>query len=189
MGSFSGVLFDGQNFQQTVELARQKALLGQNRLVDLAQNITNFRNGLTHSNSNNLLVNSEKLLRKNVTGVLNQDISYNVLLSVSDIAQQQQQLNNNTEVFANLPYKQGGLLKSGTRIQGNLYAQDMRPVGGDYNEWLKVVIPNSFGGSVIIDSKYINYDNASNSISLNNEYKIELIIVGIIVLGLLLSED
>ena len=88
-----------------------------------------------------------------------------------------------------MPYKQGGLLKSGTRIQGNLYAQDMRPVGGDYNEWLKVVIPNSFGGSVIIDSKYINYDNASNSISLNNEYKIELIIVGIIVLGLLLSED
>ena len=49
MGSFGGVKFDAQNFEQTVDLAQQKALIEQNRLALLAQNINDYRANLVKS--------------------------------------------------------------------------------------------------------------------------------------------
>jgi hypothetical protein len=49
MGSFGGVKIDKQNFEQTVQLAQEKALLGQNRIDTLAQSLTDYREGLLNS--------------------------------------------------------------------------------------------------------------------------------------------
>jgi hypothetical protein len=49
MGSFGGVKVDAQNFEQTVQLAQEKALLEQNRVDTLAQSLTNYREGLLNS--------------------------------------------------------------------------------------------------------------------------------------------
>lgn len=49
MGSFGGVKIDKQNFEQTVQLAQEKALLGQNRVDTLAQSLTDYREGLLNS--------------------------------------------------------------------------------------------------------------------------------------------
>ena len=216
MGSFGGVKIDAQNFQQTVDLAQQKALLEQSRIETLAQSLTDYRNGLTQPISNNLLINSEKLLRRNVTGVLNQDVPYNLLLTASEqeanrvaydkykievekqrLLDLQAQQAGSTEMFYvkpffgnSLPYKQGGILKAGTRVQGDLYAQDLRPVDGSYNEWLVVKVPNSFGGSVRVGSSSIAFDTVSaNNKQEEDDKKIKLIVIGAFVLGLLLSND
>jgi hypothetical protein len=54
MGSFGGVNIDSQNFQQTVNLAEQKALIEkqlkeQERQYQLAQSLTDYRNNLNNS--------------------------------------------------------------------------------------------------------------------------------------------
>ena len=54
MGSFGGVKFDAQNFEQTVQLAEQKKILEQqlkeqNRVDTLAQSLTDYREGLLNS--------------------------------------------------------------------------------------------------------------------------------------------
>jgi len=219
MGSFGGVKIDAQNFQQTVDLAQQKALLEQSRIEKLAQSLTDYRNGLTQSIGDRMMVNSEKLLRRGVTGVLNQDVPYNLLLTASEqesnrvaydkykievekqrlLDLQAQQAGSN-QFFSimpffgnNLPYKQGGILKAGTRVQGDLYAQDLRPVDGSYNEWLVVKVPNSFGGSVRVDSSSITYDTVSapnkQEEKEEDDKKIKLIVIGAFVFGLLLSND
>ena len=216
MGSFGGVKIDAQNFQQTVDLAQQKALLEQSRIETLAQSLTDYRNGLTQPLGNRMIVNSEKLLRRNVTGVLNQDVPYNLLWTASEqeanrvaydkwkIELEKQNQSNlqayqtgGVQVFSvqpvgaySLPYKQGGILKAGTRVQGDLYAQDIRPVGGEYNEWLVVNVPNSFGGSVRVGSSSITFDTVSaNNKQEEDDKKIKLIVIGAFVLGLLLSND
>jgi hypothetical protein len=215
MGSFGGVKIDAQNFQQTVEEAQQKALLEPSRTQMLSQNLTDYRNGFVQSFANNMLVNSEKLLRRNVSGVLNQDVPYNLLLKASEqeanrvaydkwkIEVEKQRLIDlqklkagSKELFFikpfvgnNLPYKQGGILKSGTRVQGDLYAQDLRPVDGNYNEWLVVKVPNSFGGEVRVASSSINYDSTPSSDNQYQDHKLQLIIIGAFVLGILLSDD
>ena len=219
MGSFGGVKIDAQNFQQTVDLAQQKALLEQSRIETLAQSLTDYRNGLTQPLGNRMIVNSEKLLRRNVTGVLNQDVPYNLLWTASEqdanrvaydkwkIELEKQNQSNikayqtgGVQVFSvqpvgaySLPYKQGGILKAGTRVQGDLYAQDIRPVGGQYNEWLVVNVPNSFGGSVRVGSSSITYDTVSapnkQEEKEEDDKKIKLIVIGAFVLGLLLSND
>jgi ribosomal protein L21E len=43
MGSFGGVKFDTQNFEQTVDLAQKKALDEQYRIAVLAQNLNDYR--------------------------------------------------------------------------------------------------------------------------------------------------
>ena len=183
MGSFGGVEIDAENFQQTVDLAQQKALLEQSRNDVLSQTLMDYRNGLTQPVANNLLVNSEKLLRKNVTGVLKQDMPYNLLLTTSE------QDRNRVNCENRLPYKTGGVLKAGTKVRGDLYAQDLRPIDGGYNEWLTVKVPNSFGGEVRIGSASIYYDLISKSDNQYEDTKIKLLIVGAIVLGLLLSDE
>jgi hypothetical protein len=215
MGSFGGVKIDAQNFQKTVDLAQQKALLEQSRVETLAQSLTDYRNGLTQPIGDRMIVNPEKLLRRNVTGVLNQDVPYNLLLTASEqeanrvaydkykiesekqrlIDFQAQQAGSNQifskmRFFGNtLPYKQGGMLKAGTRVQGDLYAQDMRPIGGDYNEWLVVKVTNSFGGTVRVGSSSITYDTVLAPNKNEEDHKVKLILIGAFVLGLLLSED
>lgn len=219
MGSFGGVKIDAQNFQQTVDLAQQKTLLEQSRIETLAQSLTDYRNGLTQPIGNRMIVNSEKLLRRNVTGVLNQDVPYNLLWTASEqeanrvaydkwkIELEKQNQSNlqayqtgGVQVFSvqpvgaySLPYKQGGILKAGTRVQGDLYAQDIRPVGGEYNEWLVVNVPNSFGGSVRVGSSSITFDTVSATKKQEekeeDDKKIKLILIGAFVLGLLLSND
>ena len=47
MGSYGGVNFDAQDFQQTVDLAQQKAL-EENRTAVLAQNLIELRNNLSN---------------------------------------------------------------------------------------------------------------------------------------------
>ena len=54
MGSFGGVKIDAENFQQTVDLAKEKALverelLEQNRLATLSQSLTDYRVNLANS--------------------------------------------------------------------------------------------------------------------------------------------
>ena len=54
MGSFGGVKFDAQNFEQTVQSAEQKKILEeqlneQNRVDKLAQSLTDYRVGLLNS--------------------------------------------------------------------------------------------------------------------------------------------
>ena len=54
MGSFGGVKFDAQNFEQTVQLAEQKKILEQQlkeqeRSYLLAQSLTDYRQGLLNS--------------------------------------------------------------------------------------------------------------------------------------------
>jgi hypothetical protein len=49
MGSFGGVKFDAQNFQQTVDLAQQKALEEQYRTAVLAQSLADYRVNLPNS--------------------------------------------------------------------------------------------------------------------------------------------
>ena len=219
MGRFGGVKIDAQNFQQTVDLAQQKALLEQSRIETLAQSLTDYRNGLTQTIGDRMMVNSEKLLRRGVTGVLNQDVPYNLLWTASEqeanrvaydkwkIELEKQNQSNlqayqtgGVQVFSvqpvgaySLPYKQGGILKAGTRVQGDLYAQDIRPVGGEYNEWLVVNVPNSFGGSVRVGSSSITFDTVSapnkQEEKEEDDKKIKLILIGAFVLGLLLSND
>ena len=222
MGSFGGVNIVADNFQQTVELAQEKAsllrdALEKNRIETISQSLANYRDGLTQTISVTPRVNSEKLLRTNVTGVLNQDVPYNLLLTVSEqeanriaydkykieaekqrILDLQAQQAGSNQIFTKmpffgntLPYKQGGILKVGTKVQGDLYAQDLRPVDGQYNEWVKVKVPNSFGGVVNVDSKFINYDTVTASLSdkQDKDHKVKLIVIGAFVLGLLLSND
>ena len=49
MGSFAGVKFDAQNFQNTVDLAQQKALDEQYRLEILAMKMNNYRTDLANT--------------------------------------------------------------------------------------------------------------------------------------------
>jgi len=54
MGSFGGVKFDAENFEQTVELAEQKALierelLEKSRIETLEQSLNDYRNNLPNS--------------------------------------------------------------------------------------------------------------------------------------------
>ena len=49
MGSFGGVKVDAQNFEQTVQLAQEKALLEQNQVGNLAQSLIDYRVNLLNS--------------------------------------------------------------------------------------------------------------------------------------------
>lgn len=49
MGSFGGVKFNAENFEQTVDLAQQKALLEQSRIETLAQSLTDYRADLANN--------------------------------------------------------------------------------------------------------------------------------------------
>ena len=49
MGSFGGVKVNAENFEQTVDLAQQKALDEQYRLAILAQSLNDYRNNLPNS--------------------------------------------------------------------------------------------------------------------------------------------
>ena len=194
MGSFGGVNIDTDNWQNVIKSIQEKGLFNMGRPAIMGSPA----------------ISSEKLLRTNVTGVLNQDVPYNLLLTASEQdanrtayekykielerqraidLKSQQEGYVNPLIFNNLPYKQGGILKAGTSVKGDLYAQDLRPVDGQYNEWLRVKVPNSFGGTVNIDSKFINYDMVTDTKKQDKDHKVKLIVIGAFVLGLLLSKD
>lgn len=168
MGSFGGVKFDAQNFQDTVTLAQQKELLEKSKIENLAQSLKDYRNNLanyTFPDGQYYVAfdfNSQKI---NFQG---DAYNPNLLRGVMPVVRKfkKGELVSVVTIATNMA---GNLVKVIKTNDGYFYA--------DQNNLSKVKPVESVSNKSLLESKKLNND------------KTILIIIGAFVLGLLLSND
>jgi hypothetical protein len=167
MGSFGGVKFDTQNFEQTVDLAQQKALIEKDRIALLAQSLTDYRDNLANStfpdgqyyvtsNFNTQLVkfqgdayNPNQIIKPPVFKVFKKGELVNVVTTITDMAMNK--------------------VKAIQTDSGNFYA--------DQNKLSKTKPVEPVTTESLSETRR------------RNEDKTKIMIVGAFILGFLLSKD
>jgi hypothetical protein len=167
MGSYGGVNFDAQDFQQTVDLAQQKAL-EENRTAVLAQNLIELRNDL----SNQVLPDGQYYVTS--------DFNTKLVEFQGDLAPRPNSFPRPTvvkffkkgelvTVVTTATNMAGGKVKAIQTDTGNFYA--------DPNKLSKTMPNNPLTKESLDESKRIN------------ENKTIMLIIGAFILGYLLNKD
>jgi hypothetical protein len=168
MGSFGGVKFDAQNFQQTVDLAQQKALIEQNRLAVLAQSLNDYRDNLENSTfpDGQYYVTSD--FNSQLVNFQGDAYNPNLLTGVMPVVRQ---------------FKKGDLVTVGT------FVKDMA--------MNKVKVIQTDSGNFYADQNKLSKTKPVEPVTTEslsetrrrNEDKTKIMIVGAFILGFLLSKD